>query len=76
MALNVSIWLASLANINAGIITVIWSATPLFQAIADRLLFGDKLKYNHWIGMLLIFTCSVLLGLQSYIIKDQNNLHA
>lgn len=28
--INVAIWTADLANLNAGVVTVIWSATPLF----------------------------------------------
>jgi len=30
-----SLWFSGLANINAGVITVIWSITPLIVAIAD-----------------------------------------
>lgn len=61
-----------MANVNAGVVTVIWSATPIFQAIIDYFAFSESLKYNHWIGMLMIIICSVLLGLQKEIYSAIN----
>lgn len=64
---NLTVWTARLAEVNPGVVTVIWSATPIFQAIIDKLFFYESLKYNHWIGMIMIIICSVLLGLQNQI---------
>ena len=69
---NTTIWTAVLANINAGVVCVIFAFSPLFQAIVDRCCFGDKLKYHHWIGMIMIVICSALLSLHSYILGENN----
>lgn len=65
---NFCMWTAHLANINVGVISVIWSMTPLLQAIVDYFLFKEKLKYNLWIGMILMVFTSALLSMQSTIL--------
>ena len=64
-------WLADLAQVNVGVITVIWCVHPLFIAIADYFIFGTKLKYFHIIGMTLIVTGTILITLQKFIIKEE-----
>lgn len=66
--INMTIWTAGLANVNAGVVTVIWSAMPIFNAIADYLLFKGKLERHHWIGMIMIIICSALISLKSVIL--------
>ena len=56
-----------MANINAGVITVIWSVTPLFVALADYFMFQQSLTYNYIIGMVLMMASAVLLSLNSLI---------
>lgn len=63
-----TMWTAYLANINVGVITVIWSFMPLIQAICDYYLFKQKLTYNLYIGMTMIIFTSVLLSLQNFIL--------
>ena len=36
---NMCMWTANLAQINVGVIAVVWSMTPLLQALFDLLLF-------------------------------------
>ena len=59
----ITIWFALMANINAGVITVIWSVTPLGVAIAEYFIFGQRLKRNYQVGMALIIICVVALSL-------------
>lgn len=62
--INMSMWTASLAQINAGVITVIFSITPLLQGFFDLIIFGQKLTYNLWIGMFLMVAACALLSVQ------------
>ena len=59
----ITIWCAVLANINAGVLTVIWSVTPLGVAFTEYFFFGVRLKVNYIIGMMLIIICAVALSL-------------
>jgi len=36
-----SLWFSGLANINTGVITVIWSVTPIYVAFADYFMLGQ-----------------------------------
>lgn len=36
----VTMWFCDLANINVGVITMIWSVSPLFMSVADYFIFG------------------------------------
>lgn len=58
----ISLLLASLAALNAGVVTTIWSANPLSTALADGVIFGQKLRCHHLAGILCIILCSVLLA--------------
>ena len=45
-------------------------------AFADYILFGQKLKYYHWIGLVSCVTCTVLIGLSKVVtpeVKDSKN---
>ena len=46
-----------LANVNAGIVSTIWSITPLFAAKFDYLLFGESLTRKHLIGLVCLVLC-------------------
>ena len=63
----VTMWFANLANVNPGIITVIWALGPLYTALADRWLFHQKLQSYHYVGMVLIITCAILIALSPII---------
>ena len=65
---NMCLWTANLAQINVGVIAVVWSMTPLLQALFDLILFGQKLTYNLWLGMVLMVGACALLSMQPMII--------
>lgn len=55
-------WFANLAGLNVGCITLVWSLSPFFIAIADYFTFKTKLKYYHYIGSTMIVICLGLLS--------------
>ena len=67
-----TMWFADLAQINVGVITVIWSINPLYMAAVDYFLFKIKLKYFHFIGTIMIVGCTVLLALKPFIIPNED----
>lgn len=54
---------AARAKINAGVIITIWSVNPLFMAVCDKLIFGQKLRYFHSLGMFAIVVCTIVISL-------------
>ena len=62
-----TMYFAALAKVNVGLITVLWSINPLFNAIMDRILFKEKLMPYHAFGMIFIVICTVLLSLKNVI---------
>jgi len=71
-----SLFSAVYANINTGVITIIWRSSVFMAAFADYILFGQKLKYYHWIGLVSCVTCTVLIGLSKVVtpeVKDSKN---
>ena len=50
-----------------GLITTIWSVNPLFLAIMDAIVFSQKLKYFHVIGMISIVICTVVLSISGVV---------
>lgn len=68
---NISMWTSHLANINVGVISVIWTLNPLIQALVDYYLINQRLTSNLWIGMILLAITSVLLSLQPLILDKE-----
>ena len=60
-----TMWLAALANVNTGLITVIWAVNPFFMSVVDYILFKRRLLYYHWIGLAAIVLSTVILSLRS-----------
>ena len=58
-----TMWFASLADVNVGVITVIWSVNPLFMAIMDRIVYKEGMECYHLAGTLAIVACTVVLSL-------------
>lgn len=56
-------YFATEAGINVGVVTVIWSVNPLLMAMADRIIYKTQLKYYHYIGLLSIMICTVIIAL-------------
>ena len=58
-----TMWLATKADINVGVITCIWSINPLFIAILDYFIFSYRLRYYHVIGMVSLILCGLSISL-------------
>ena len=69
----VSLYLAQLADMNTGIIATIWAINPLFSAIMDALVFKQKLKNFHYIGMIGMVCCSCMISLRDLIYPPAKN---
>ena len=65
-----SLYFAGRANMNTGIITVIWAMNPLIVAIMEYIGYKVSLSYNHAVGMMAVIVCAVLLSL-SGIVKER-----
>ena len=63
-----TMYFSALAKINVGVTVTIWSMNPLFMALCDYILFGNKLNWYDQVGMLAIVVCIILLSL-----NDVNN---
>ena len=55
---------ATNAGVNVGIIITFWSINPLFMAVMDYILFGTKLAYYHLIGTFCIIICTIVVNLK------------
>lgn len=58
-----TMYFSALANVNAGLITTIWSVNPVFMALMDRICFKTKLERYHLVGTLFIVICTIILSL-------------
>jgi drug/metabolite transporter (DMT)-like permease len=54
---------AAEAGINVGLITVIWSVNPLLMAFADYVINKQHLKSYHYVGLISIAICTVIITL-------------
>ena len=52
-----------MAGINVGVIIVIWSINPLMISFCDRLIYKTHLKYYHYIGLIFIMVCTIIIAL-------------
>lgn len=62
-----TIWFTGLANVNTGVVTILWSTHPLFMAIADHFIYGQAIGYYHFIGMALILSSVLILSLKMFL---------
>lgn len=69
----ITVWTTVLADLNAAVVTVIWSVTPLGVAITEYFFFGQRLKPNYKIGMVLIVICAVALSLSSWVKQSSDD---
>ena len=62
--------LAHRAHVNVGIISTLWFSTPVFSAILDFFIFGQRLKPNQVAGMVLIICCGISISLSKILKED------
>jgi drug/metabolite transporter (DMT)-like permease len=56
-------YFATEAGLNVGVVTVIWSVNPLLMAFADRVIYKTYLKYYHYIGLMSIMICTIIIAI-------------
>jgi drug/metabolite transporter (DMT)-like permease len=54
-----------MADVNVGIITTIWSIQPLAAATLDYLIYGERLRMHHLIGMVFVIGSGLCISLSS-----------
>lgn len=65
-----TMYFADRADVNAGIITTLWSLNPLYMAVCDYFLYGTKLKYFHHLGTFAIVLCIILISLNGVVVPS------
>jgi drug/metabolite transporter (DMT)-like permease len=53
---------AAKTNVNVGLIATTWNISPLFLALFDYFIFGQKLRYFHILGLVAIIFCCVMIS--------------
>ena len=64
-------WFAALANVNVGLITVIWAVNPFFMSVADYFIFRNGMRYYHWIGLMAIVFSTIILSIRPLFTKNE-----
>lgn len=65
-----TIYYAVAANLNPGVVTVIWNMCPFMVAFADYLMFGVVLHWHHLAGMICMAIGTILLSLIKLLDKN------
>jgi multidrug transporter EmrE-like cation transporter len=58
-----TLYFAKRAQVNVGVIITLWNICPLFMAVLDFCIFGERLKCYHLVGTASIVTCCVVLSI-------------
>lgn len=66
-------YFSALADVNPGIITTIWAINPLFTAILDFLIYGQRLQKFHIAGILCLVFCVAFISLSKVGNKPEEN---
>ena len=51
-----------LAELNQGVVTSLFSLNSVFMAIIGTFMFHEKMHFNHYLGIILLMVCSVLIS--------------
>lgn len=62
MSMFMTMYFSHISGVNVGIISTIWSVQPLIAAIIDWIIYREKLKLNHYIGMVLVVLGALAIG--------------
>ena len=58
---------AYLADLNKGVVSVIWGINPLFIAIIDYWLYGSRLSTRHYVSFAGLVICTLSIGFSKKI---------
>jgi hypothetical protein len=67
------LYTATLAGINTGLITIIWRSSTFLSALADYLLFSQKLEYFHYIGLVACVVCTICIAFSKVIYPESHD---
>jgi threonine/homoserine efflux transporter RhtA len=62
-----TLYFAFLADLNKGVVSVIWGLNPLFIAIIDAVIFKSTLSYRHLFAFLTLIICTLSIGFSKQI---------
>lgn len=51
-----------MAELNQGVVTSLFSLNSIFMAIIGTFMFKEHMHFNHYIGILLLLVCSLLIS--------------
>ena len=68
------IYYAIRANVNTGIVTIIWRGSIFVTALFDYIIYGQRLKYYHFIGLFACVGCTVLTGVSKMVYNDDEQV--
>jgi MFS family permease len=51
-----------LAQLNQGVVTSLFSLNSIFMAIIGIVVFREKMHFNHYVGIILLLACSLLIS--------------
>lgn len=66
-----TLWTSLLADMNIGIVSVLWSITPLIVAVFEYVIYRFKLSRNYLIGMFMMVVSAVVLSLNTLILESK-----
>jgi drug/metabolite transporter (DMT)-like permease len=59
------------SGLNPGIASAIWSLTPVFAAIADKIIYAVSLEAFHVVGIFFMVVCGVCVGISDIIVPQE-----
>ena len=62
ICIPLNIYFAEEAGINVGLVTIIWRVSVFIGALLDYIYFKTKLKYYHFLGLILMVVCVVIIS--------------
>ena len=65
LCIPLNMYFATVAGVNVGLVTIIWRASVFIGAFLDYVYFRTKMKYYHYLGILLILICVILIGIDN-----------
>lgn len=65
---------ATIAGLNAGVITSMFSTYCIFTSVFTYFIFGEKLKLKFILGIILMLSCVILISLSSFGLNESKNV--
>ena len=62
-----TMYYAYLADLNKGVVSVIWGLNPLFIALFDFFLYKQKFAWRHLFGAISLIFCTIAIGISYFV---------